>query len=341
MSRRLAANIEADDRVADRALRDLVLSPPRSRSARTPASPRSGWGSGSRRCSPPRRRRSPSSSPARPPIARRALASAPVPRRRYRPVPGPRERRLGSAASSIVLPRLTGRQAQAVGGRTVVVGSRGIAGARDEPHGGGSGEHRDAAERGHEAPARPPASGPRARPAACAPGPERPREGLVVQDDALALDRPTRSSGRSAARRKPRPADQHGHDGNAALERARQLEAHVVAGLLEAGAALGRRGVEPVATDHRQHGVARVERAVDRDREVLARRDGADVLEDASRAQAGAQCVGEAPGVPAGVVAPVAEEDLHGPGAASHRPPGGQTGRNLVDRRVDRACRSA
>ena len=126
------------------------------------------------------------------------------------------------------------------------------------------------------------------------------------------------------ARREPGAVDEHGDDLDAvARQRALDLQAHPVVGLVDPPLALAVARVEPAGADDGEHDVALVDEARDVLAEVRAGRD-LDVAEDVLVAVAAREVALQAPGVAARVVAPVADEDalghgyfwLAGPGSA-------------------------
>lgn len=121
-------------------------------------------------------------------------------------------------------------------------------------------------------------------------------------------------------------ADQDPNHADVAGQRPGKLQAHIVVGLEQAGSALRSCRGQPAQTDDRQDRVTVVEGAINRRREVLARGNGHHVLEHAVGTQALAERVGQAPGVPWDITAPVAQEDLH------RTPPSHLTGVPVVPR---------
>ncbi len=116
------------------------------------------------------------------------------------------------------------------------------------------------------------------------------------------------------ARREPGAVDEHGDDLDAvARQRALDLEAHPVVGVVDPALALAVARVEPPGADDGQHDVALVDEARDVLAEVRAGRD-LDVAEDVLLAVAAREVALEASRVAAGVVAPVADEDALGHG---------------------------
>ena len=111
------------------------------------------------------------------------------------------------------------------------------------------------------------------------------------------------------ARREPGAVDEHGDDLDAvARQRALDLEAHPVVGVVDPALALAVARVEPSGADDGEHDVALVDEARDVLAEVRAGRD-LDVAEDVLLAVAAREVALEASRVAAGVVAPVADED--------------------------------
>jgi hypothetical protein len=136
-----------------------------------------------------------------------------------------------------------------------------------------------------------------------------------VQDHRLPSDQPLELVRQLGGGWQGCAADQDRDHADVAGQRPGQLQAHIVIGLQQAGSALrGCRG-QPAWTDDRQDGVTAVQGAIDGNREVLARGNGHHVLEHAVGAQARAERIGQAAGVPWDITAPVAQEDLQ-----SHAP---------------------
>jgi hypothetical protein len=102
---------------------------------------------------------------------------------------------------------------------------------------------------------------------------------------------------------------EHGDYGDPTVERAGDLEPDEVAGVVEPASSLLVGDPDPRPPDHRDQDAGRADRLLDPIDEVDTRLERVHVHEDPLRAEARAQPVVQAPGVPGGVLTPVADED--------------------------------
>jgi hypothetical protein len=104
------------------------------------------------------------------------------------------------------------------------------------------------------------------------------------------------------------------------LQRAGDLDPYPVLRVVQPALTLVVRGVRPARSDQRNDGGARIERSIERPREVFAGFQRIDVAEDAPGAEDVRQVVGKSPGGHVTVRAPVADEDVTHADARADRP---------------------
>ena len=129
--------------------------------------------------------------------------------------------------------------------------------------------------------------------------------------------------GKLLGRRQRRTIDEHGNHRNLRRKSHAHLAANKVVRVVDPPTTLIISDPEPARPDDHQHRVTARHRGIDLGREVAARRHRGHVLEHVPCPEPGDQHVKEPPGPSAGVVTPIAQEDLH-PVRSARRPYSGQ-----------------